>query len=563
MEEVLWRHLILGTSWETSSRRGKVEFLQLLETDTDHDGIWFDGATTDNGDSQLVADMLEAIRQNPNVLGLCFKSMGEELPTAWLGEMLATGRIQELRIMYGNVLNSSDAELLSQGLQNSTSLKSLCLDYPSLPLLNALKQVLPSETLQLERLDIAGISHEGYEILAPLLPFCPSLKTLILTAGSTVNLDTSISEFAAAIESGCLPLLEKLTFAYGYSSPEACSKLFDALATMDLKFLSVGGSENQVLLADPTPLERMIAANRGLQDLHLYNVEAYDLSEVFGAIDHMNLVNMRLTNVIKTAGNAQDLASALSRNALETLDIVCTGDDFQYEPFVRSLSDGLISSNTLTIVNLNLNQVYDIDLHALSFALEGNNHLKTLRVTQYKDHDRSLDSGLTRLGQSLKHNNTLCVLDLNINVDVADSTNASLLDGVKANSSLKVAKFSWFDDQDKAELHFYVELNHGLKQALYLPLNLMAYAFARADQYSFRHVIRTVGGDGPTTASKKFHITAHIEVDMHEDGFRPPSEMFFLVRERCDLFHLADREVTDSKKQGNTWLSWLCGLLRP
>ena len=76
-----------------------------------------------------------------------------------------------------------------------------------------------------------------------------------------MNLDSKIDELVEALESGT-PRLEHFSFGFGYASPEAFSKLANALATKDLKFLSFGCSEDQVVLDDPTPLERMVASNR-------------------------------------------------------------------------------------------------------------------------------------------------------------------------------------------------------------------------------------------------------------------------------------------------------------
>lgn len=265
--ERTWRHILLGESWETSTPEDRAEFLLSLENDSDYSGIWFKQASGDDDDDQLVTDILEAIRLNPWVSGLCFQDLEDKFPVQWLNEILFTRgkRIQELRIMSGNIVEQRDVGTLSRGLANS-SLKELYLDYPSLPLLAALTVALKSDTSQLDIMGIADIPHDGYVQLAPALCHCESLKELILT-GASVNLDSNIDDLIVALVSHT-PYLEIFSFEFGYATTRAFTKLTNALATKDLKSLSFGCSEDyeeHVALADPTPVERVIETNRRLE----------------------------------------------------------------------------------------------------------------------------------------------------------------------------------------------------------------------------------------------------------------------------------------------------------
>lgn len=265
--ERTWRHIILGESWETSCPDNRAAFLESLRKESEYNGIWFKRATGNDDDDQLVADMLEAIRVNPWVSGLCFQDLEDKFPVFWLNEILFTRgrRIQEVRIMSGNTIQESHVSILSRGLASS-SLKELYLDYPSMTLLKALTIALESETSQLEILGIADIPHDGYIQVAPVLCHCTYLKELILT-GTSVNLDTNIDDLMVALVSN-MPHLEIFSFEFGYATPRAFTKLSKALAQKDLKSLAFGCSEDyeeHVALADPTPVEQVLEANRRLE----------------------------------------------------------------------------------------------------------------------------------------------------------------------------------------------------------------------------------------------------------------------------------------------------------
>lgn len=581
--ERTWRHIVLGESWETNNPEDRAAFLESLENDAAAGprGIWFDGATDDDDDDQLVTDILEAIHRNPNISGVCLQNMEYKVPMDWLHSMLTGDKIQELRMMRGNEIGLEDAATLLHGISNSTSLKVLCVDFPSITLLGILNLALKSEVLQLETLDIAGFMNDAYTILAPVLRYCNSLKKLVLTMGRNVILDGSIDELVQALERGT-PKLEQFSFGFGYASPAAFSKLANALATKNLNFLSFGTSEEQVVLDDPSPLERLIAGNRQLEFFNIQNVETADMSGMFLALNHDNLKKIMLTNVIKTRENARDLGMSLARNntPLETLEIWSMYENFEHEPFLSTLSDGLCNSTTLKSVTCHLKKVCNDDLNALAVVLEANPRLKRMKVTQNSQtpHARDVDSGVLQLGQALGRNHGLERLDLTLDCDVSERATRAVLDGVKGNSTLKHVAVDWFSEKQQAELDFYIKLNLGPKQALYSPLNLMAYAFARADQCR-------LGGDSPqrifgfadlleqandaTEATEGFleFMTALMlagDPQHRQEGeLLPPSVLYYFIRERCDLFGEA-AEVARRKQrlEEESRTSWCCGWWR-
>lgn len=467
---------------------------------------------------------------------------------------------------------------------NCSSLKTLCVDFPSHEILSIMKLALKSETLKLEALDIAGISPGGYYIITPLLQHCSTLKNLILTRGSNVDLDSHIDEFVDGLQH--LSELTRFTFGFGYSTPEAYNKLVNALVNKDLEFLSIGTSENQVVLTDPMPLQRMFEANRNLETILMYNIEMKDMSAVFSAFNHEKLTEVTLVNILKYEENARALSDALARNTtpVKHLEIYQQGD-FEHEPLVRALSEGLRDSQSLTNVRLQLTQVYDIDLHAVAVVLETNNQLKRLNVSQYRGiTTHNLDSGLTRLGQSLVHNKTLTSLDLSLKAHVSKEATEAVLNGVKVNSTLKWVSASWLSDKEKAELSFYLDLNRGAKQALYLPLTLMPYAFARADKCRAANqgrsgpplrldLLADAARAGNTNDFTEVMLRMFVgtllgdqddntqEEQQEERQLAPPNELYFFVRERCDLFQVPAREEEEENNttSGTSW--WCCGLL--
>ena len=182
-KERTWRHIILGESWETSNNEDRTAFLESLQSNSTSSGIWFEAATTDD-DNQIVTEILQAISRNPHVSGLTFQNMEDRMPTQWLAAMLRVDKIQELRIMRGNEIDLDNGAILLGGISNSTSLKELCVDFPTITTLSILNLALKSEVLKLETLDIAGFLHLGYTILASVLRHCTSLRKLILTMGS-------------------------------------------------------------------------------------------------------------------------------------------------------------------------------------------------------------------------------------------------------------------------------------------------------------------------------------------------------------------------------------------
>lgn len=519
-----FRHITLGRSWETSTAKKRAEFLQELETDNEHGGVWFEGAASadddgngDGGNDQLVIDTLAAIRRNEHYTGFCFENMHDKIPFKWLAGMLMANRVEELRIMTGNDIDEvDDAALLATGLKTTESLKTLCLDYPASLAMIVLNVALDDGTLKLETLDIVGFPYYGYDALAPVLGQCTELKELILSAGSTVNLDANIDEFVQGIDG--LPLLEKFIFGFGASTTQALGKLLNVLAAKDLKRCGFGPSKGRVILDDATPLERLLTANQNLEFLNVHNVGARDMSEVFGSLNHAKLKEISLYNVIQTAQDAGHFATALSRNntLVESLDIHCAQeDDFEHEVFLPALSNGLRNSTSLTRVTLVLAQVHNEDLRALSTVVEENHGLTDLSVSSHSSKgdqpEDNLDDGVICLGQALTRNQGVTYLHLGWDQTVGKHAIRAFLNAVKMNSTLKWATASFLSSSEKEELDFYVRLNDGAKQSLHVPLNIMSFAFVRAN---------------------RCRIKWNKKVD-------PPSELFFFVRERCDLFQVA------------------------
>jgi hypothetical protein len=285
---------------------------------------------------------------------------------------------------------------------------------------------------------------------------------------------------------------------------------------------------HRVTLADPFDMERVLTANQNLAVFRVSNIGMQDMSKVFQALNYSKLKQLELVNVIETAQHATDLSHALSRNnaSVESLGIrssspsgsskspgsVRPSFEFVPEPFlVCSLSHGLTNCRLLKNVTIILARVHNEDLCALATVLQENPCLQYLDVKQDRQYGNNdnVDQGIIRLGEGLMQSRGMKRLLLSLPQKVGPTAQMAFLNGVKVNSSLSWVAAPFLTSG--LELAFYIRLNNGPKQALNPALNLMPLVFARAA----RSRINKRGKAGP------------------------PSELYFFVRERCDLFQEA------------------------
>jgi hypothetical protein len=413
----------------------------------------------------------------------------------------------------------------------------------------ALAISLRSDTLQLETLNIDGLSTFGFQvILSSLGNAMSSLKELVLTNGQCfLDIDESIDDFATSLEQSS-PNLELFTLSFDQASSSSVYKLFNALATKNLKKLSLASQDRLVYLNDPSPVERFVAANRDLELFGVRNFHMNDMSGVFRAMEnHANLKEMGLFQMLKSAHNAQALGRLLAQNRvpLEKLDVCNFGDENRHEALVPALLEGLCNSTTLKTIHFYLNEISSDDLAALAIVVEENSHIRSLRVSQQfkrQSPQDGNDQSLARFGHALMRNQSLTSLCLMWDQDVSQAVTRALLDGAKVNSTLKWTEIQWLPPKDKAELDFYIHLNCGAKQALHVPLNLMSFAFVRADQCRRSARVRWhIPREPELYTSEEFmvRLLSGIGRRGQRQQLDPPSELYFFVRERADLFQEA------------------------
>lgn len=142
---------------------------------------------------------------------------------------------------------------------------------------------------------------------------CMALKTLNLTPGTNLlDLDDCIVEFAAAL----VQSLEHFTLGFDNAPPSAVYKLLDALATKNLKRLSLA-ARDPLILNDPTAMERFVAGNQNLELFGVRNFPLVRMTGIFGAMaDHDSLKEIGIYNTLKSAHNARTLGRLLSQNRI-------------------------------------------------------------------------------------------------------------------------------------------------------------------------------------------------------------------------------------------------------
>lgn len=561
-EDIRFKEVTLGRSYDTSDEEKKREFLDSLASSEDFAAIEFSlPRSPENRDTQLTTEILEAVQRNPNVSAVAFDNMRGDFPWPWICVMLGVvNRIQTFMVFGSCTFTTEDASLFSQSLKRSTSLKKLKIEYACPATYVALSVALDlGGLLQLETLNFDGLSQFGFRTIAGSLHNCKSLKTLILTPGNNVmNLDDGVDDFCKGLEAGSAAL-SFFTLSFDLASPQSVNKVLEALSTKHtLQWLSFASNNEAISIPDAGPMERFLAANTNLKLIGLRNLHFASMAGMFSAMqNHKNLKTLDLFNTLSSPNDARALANCLlaeNRVPLESIELCNFGHANKHDPLVPSMLEGLCSNKTLKKLHFYMNEIHEDDLVALATVLEENSSLQQLRVSQ--QYERVIaggdDKGLVRFGEALGQNEGITSLCFKWEQNVGKASVRALVNGVKANSTLKWVDVEWLPHSARAQVKFYIGLNDGLKQALHAPLNVMAFAFEQADKCRKpskdglldRVLLPDSAKDQYTNDERLIHMMLGVMSLMVEDKkekqqLAPPSELFFFVRERCDLFNQA------------------------
>jgi len=529
------RHLA-KTSREILPRRKSLSFSEInkienLQTRVEDLIQFIDKKNTDlreiivdqalNMDEADKTRICTAVLYNPRITAIKFASVSlDHQLSRWIARFRRMENLEKLEFEgFVSIPDDRDARDIAYMLQTNSTLQELSL------------WALYSDTTKLFLEAIAQFSKPHASLKKLSIKWCYSTHACFLAVGQALENYTSLETLDVMERKNSLCCLAANRIAKGIENspslkavnidvrrlPSAgAERILHALATKStLKTVCISFiPRNETCLSAAA---RMMEANKSIERIYIKMIHrrsqdtpSTDITALGRALASNNSLKvLALTDFDIDINGIRILRDTLHNNdTLESLSL--SGNTVDVEG-MRVICDLILRSNSLKNLDLSRNGFDSSAIDLLCEAMQSSSSIKELNLFG----NDMTGEDVAQMGKMLLRNTSLKTLCLWRVQNLSEHHVRALVEGVKMHPAITKAQIflTHMSAGDPAVLQqaldFYLELNRGPRRLLHedttLPMSLWPHILKRADDYG-------------------------------RMNRRPPSMLYFFVREKCDLF---------------------------